>query len=915
MLKRSLYEMAVGALLGGPEMANLLVRQLQRKEQNRSITGQLTDISLVGTYRKALETDLDARWPHQFRLNELESIATQICKDSFLVGPELPVLDALFNELMEVDGELICFRTPHVQAYIRMSAEIEPAAIVGWHLAGIAINTAGADIRRFERMVSLQSSFFAPRSFEHRPVAENHAHIGGTFGDGAVLSNLILAVADKELSQALSKQSFPEDRSVLERVKRARNLINTFLKIWRQAVFDVQPEDIPQQLERAGSPETLLSPAPVQVHWSTFVETIDVGPYIDSRWLVMALSQAMLAGDLETAWLWLYVALWCNYRTPDASIQERIAVLSVINELNLLRRRLVMDGRGLRRFTQRYYNPSMRGLARNSAVQKVALNQDVARRVFVQASDQAELKVAPSGFTPKMVKALAFAIDGHKDDPMRGLLPPACNGSREQFRRAREATFDRWHLCVHFSRRGDAGRTQRRAKLWDEAKELLRVSSSHSLWHSAGLMGGDEHKDYHFEPGHFLRGLDVAGDETQWPIEVFAPGLRWLRKTHLSQGNAKGPVLRPHLSIHAGEDYAHALSGIRHTDETVRFCEMTKGDRLGHALAIGIRPQQWFARHGEVLLDVDEHFDNLVWAWDTATRLASRLPLAGQVLPRLEQRIHRFLRYVTWMQPAQSPLMPQSVNHLPTPSFAPTLRDLHNAWALRRNCSHLILHEDPRMPLIDTRMKEGAPDHERLFAERNNPHSDLPAMLYLMRAQFEREHPTHSGLKVLIKARPEEKRYQQSLAQQPATLANLLHDHEEQEDIEFMEAAQDQLLDEYEQLGIVIEANPTSNVYIGPLHDYREHPLLRWNPPNPEHLAQYGPCNRFGLRRGSIPVTINTDDQGIMPTTLRTELHLMREAAIDLGASGAQADTWIDMIRIEGLEQFRRNHYPVFERR
>jgi len=912
VLQRSLHEMAVGVLLGGPEVANFLTFQIQ---QQKATSSPLANKGLVNDCRKALCADLDARWPRHFRLNELESIAAQMCRDSFLVGPELPVLDALFNDLMEVDGELICFRMPHVQAYMRMSAEIEPAAIVGWHLAGLAIGTSGADLQRFERMVSLQSSFFGPRSFEHRPVAENHAHIGGTFGDGAVLSKLVLAVGDMDLSRALAKERFPEDRFVLQRVKRARNLVNTFLLIWRKGEFGIQPEDVPQHLERASTPEASPLGPSIEVHWRTFIETIDVGSAIDSRWLVMSLSRSLLAGDLETAWLWLYVALWCSYRNPESSMQERAAVLSVISEFSLLRRRLLMDGRGLRRFTERYYSPSMRGLARESAVLRVALDQDVARRVFVQASDQAELKVAPSSFSPEVANSLACAIDGRRADPMRGLLPPAIDGSHEEFRRVRKATFDRWHFCVHFSRRGDDGRAKRRAELWDEAKDLLRVSSSHSIWHSAGLLNGEEHRDYHFEPGHFLRGLDVAGDETKWPIEVFAPALRWLRKHHHAQGTAKEPMLRPHFSVHAGEDYAHVLSGMRHTDETVRFCGMTSGDRLGHALAIGIPPQQWFDRHGEALLDVDEHLDNLVWAWSIATCLAGRLPLAGQVLPRLELRIRRFLRHVSWMQPAQSPLLTQPSTLTSLSSAAPTLADLHDAWMLRRNCNHLILREDPRMPLIDTRMKEGAPDHERLFAERRNPRNDSPATLYLMRAHFEREHPEYSGPKVLVKTHSVERRYQGALEQLAPTPTGLLHDHEEPEDIEFMEAIQDHLLDEYEQLGLVLEANPTSNVYIGPLRVYREHPLLRWNPPNPDHLRPLGPYNRFGLRRGAIPVTINTDDQGIMPTTLRTELHLMREAAVDLGASGVQADAWIDRIRLEGLEQFKRNHRPVFEPR
>lgn len=913
MLQRSLHETAVGALLGGPEMAALLARQLQHHKQHSF--NRLASKHLVEACRKALRSDLDARWPRHFRLNELESIATQVCRDSFLLGPELPVLDALFDELMEVDGELICFRMPHVQAYLRMSAEVEPAAIVGWHLAGLAIESGRTDPRRFKRLVSLQNSFFGPRSFEHRPVAENHAHIGGTFGDGAVLSKLVLAVGDIDLARALGKEHFPEDRFVLPRIRRARSLVNEFLLIWRQGPFGTHPEEIPQKLERASAGDDMLLGRLTEIHWRTFVETIQVDSDIDSRWLVMALSRALLAGDLETAWLWLYVALWFTYRDPAASMQERAAVLSVISEFNLLRRRLLMDGRGLRRFTERYYSPSMRGLARNSAVLGVALDQDVARRVFVQGSDQAELKVGPDGFTPTLANALAYAIDGLQADPMRGLLPPATDGSHEEFRRARRATFDRWHFCVHFSRRGDGGRAKRRVKLWDEAKELLRVSSSHAVWHSAGLLNGDEHRDYHFEPGHFLRGLDVAGDETKWPIEVFAPALRWLRKVHLAQGRAKGPVLRPHLSVHAGEDYAHALSGIRHTDETVRFCGMTNGDRLGHALAIGISPQRWFDRHGEALLDVDEHLDNLVWAWNAATHLAARLPLAGQVLPRLELRIRRFLRHASWMTPVQSPLLAQPSASSPLPGIDPTSADLYDAWALRRNCSHLILREDPRMPLIDTRMEEGAPDYQRLLAERRSPGVDMPAMLYLMRAHFEREHPLHVGPKVLVKAHPAERRYQDALERRASTSTDLLHDHEEPEDVEFMEALQDHLLDEYEQLGLVLEANPTSNVYIGPLNSYREHPLLRWNPPNPDDLKPGGSCNRFGLRRGAIAVTVNTDDQGIMPTTLRTELHLMREAAVDLGASGMQADVWIDRIRIEGLEQFKRNHRPVFEPR
>ena len=59
----------------------------------------------------------------------------------------------------------------------------------------------------------------------------------------------------------------------------------------------------------------------------------------------------------------------------------------------------------------------------------------------------------------------------------------------------------------------------------------------------------------------------------------------------------------------------------------------------------------------------------------------------------------------------------------------------------------------------------------------------------------------------------------------------------------------------------------------------------------------------------------NTDDPGIMPTTLRTEYALLREAAIDLGISRTVAETWLERLRELGVDQFLRNHQPVFTRR
>jgi hypothetical protein len=70
--------------------------------------------------------------------------------------------------------------------------------------------------------------------------------------------------------------------------------------------------------------------------------------------------------------------------------------------------------------------------------------------------------------------------------------------------------------------------------------------------------------------------------------------------------------------------------------------------------------------------------------------------------------------------------------------------------------------------------------------------------------------------------------------------------------------------------------------------------------------------NRFGLRRGPIKVCINTDDPGIMPTTLRTEYALLREAALEHGVTRTDADSWLARLRAFGLEEFRQKHLPVW---
>lgn len=116
-------------------------------------------------------------------------------------------------------------------------------------------------------------------------------------------------------------------------------------------------------------------------------------------------------------------------------------------------------------------------------------------------------------------------------------------------------------------------------------------------------------------------------------------------------------------------------------------------------------------------------------------------------------------------------------------------------------------------------------------------------------------------------------------------------------------------MEKYSRLGIVIEACPTSNIYIGRFEKYHEHPLFRWNPPQPEWLKPGEKFNRYGLRSGPLAICINTDDSALMPTTIANEHRVMRETAIQYyGIGSLMADLWINSIRQKGVDIFNTNH-------
>ncbi|WP_322027117.1 hypothetical protein [Burkholderia sp. BCC1977] len=119
----------------------------------------------------------------------------------------------------------------------------------------------------------------------------------------------------------------------------------------------------------------------------------------------------------------------------------------------------------------------------------------------------------------------------------------------------------------------------------------------------------------------WLRGIDAAANELDAPPEIFASCFRICQRAGLSR-----------RSYHAGEDFPHLLSGLRHMNDALTLLDLRDGDRIGHGTAMGIAPQLWIdrmpktivVRRGDWMLD-------LLSTWQFLRRIPGADALAERV--------------------------------------------------------------------------------------------------------------------------------------------------------------------------------------------------------------------------------------------------------------------------------------------
>lgn len=334
-----------------------------------------------------------------------------------------------------------------------------------------------------------------------------------------------------------------------------------------------------------------------------------------------------------------------------------------------------------------------------------------------------------------------------------------------------------------------------------------------------------------------VRGIDACANEVYCRPEVFGTAFRFLRNFHTEDflgKHALFPEPIPHLSVtyHVGEDFYDIADGLRAIDEAVRFLELRRGDRLGHALALGVEPTRHYQTKSMCsILPKQNHLDNLVWLIYRGRELGVRID--PQQYGIMQQQANYLLREIY-----QGLLSKQSV----------TLQDYYSSMVLRGDMPELYASqhfEQAKMfgdPYSAWGITRSYCQEEKLSPIRHDPRI---AQLYYSYHYDQR-------------ARKEgEKTITVDITPGYVTVVRQVQD------------AMQRCL---EQKGIVVECNPTSNVLIGTFGGYGQHPMTRFNNQGLDVSDDQG----HGCPQ--MHICVNTDDLGVFDTSLEFEYALVMAA-------------------------------------
>lgn len=311
------------------------------------------------------------------------------------------------------------------------------------------------------------------------------------------------------------------------------------------------------------------------------------------------------------------------------------------------------------------------------------------------------------------------------------------------------------------------------------------------------------------DPLNRISGIDAASSEFNCRPEVFGQAFRFLHRFGLK------------ATFHAGEDFYDLADGIRAIDEAVTFLGLESGDRIGHALAMGIDAGDYYAsRNNRISIPTQWLLDNIVWLycrgkdWNVGIR----------------QDIERYL--------------------------LKQFRVIFNEIYVESGCfsaSHDIDIETYHLSMLLRGNSPALYNHNHLDGDAERlPHSRNEWEYYAVNSTESVRIAAATPLAVEI-YRNYHFNYDVRRRGNRVKEFHICPGY-----TELIMMMQEKMMERVERHGLCVECCPSSNLLIGSLSRFERHPIFRFHGIDP-------------AKGHHLPVTINTDDLGVFQTSLANE--------------------------------------------
>lgn len=855
--------------------------------------------------RNSYEYGMKDYYPNSFRKGTIEhSMKNTLSKndnDKFTIDYDFYFLESLFEQYLKIDGNNIYARPDTLDKYSSVINKIHPFNIIGYYLSNKYQENrlSFSNIKEYTQYIT---PLALDTNRDYNEYAENHLHLGGTQSSELNFFSMLSLPTKKEFYTHEIIDALPRINeftyinngnlslgNMIDIAKYCVSIINTVVQ--DKSIENINIKKDLDLLLRYGK----LSMVDIDFASFDMLEKLSKNNMNIKEPLLKELLKYKKENFVTKQWLLYNILIFKLYSTTQNRDIRRVIKI-FIHITNIIRSYMVMSQNiGLSHFSQ-FSGSKLRKLERNRF-------SNVAYNIISNGTNKVEAKITSDALFDRDKEFISYKLSFDKEIIKKE--SSSIKKSEDKYFLNTNESKNNYHFCVHFIRKNENNPKNTnglylpkfyklRNSLKKEAKQLNDFLYNDSKIYNKFdfyrkyygntinvLQHKKELENQYIDLSKLVTTIDVAGDESRTPPEVFAPIIRYLRRDikkldsfqedyikYQKDGHDLVKNYRLRLSVHAGEDFNHIVTGMRKVHETVKFYGMDEKDRLGHALAIGLNPKKWCELNGDIFVTKLEHLDNLVWLYHQATEVMPYFNQASKIKAKYEKVIKELCDKVYGIRYE--------------------IDDLYKAWKLRQYCpidgfKNSLSESDEYLGSVSFKDR---PDY-KVAIEIKDKYQQCSKVRKngekIIKIEYENIHTRHYNYYIT------------------------------DEELDLLEAVQDRLIEKFSQRGIIVETNPSSNVYIAHIHEYESHPIFRWNPIESTDL--YGTeeekekFNRFDIRKSRLKVCVNTDDPAIMPTTLRNEFDLLERTAYKVHSdSKEKIERWSDDIRKFGVEIFDFDH-------